>query len=50
VSASEKLATTAAGGNFTPTALASSDNGRRYDFRDVRVATLTLLTLTALSG
>ena len=35
---------------FTPTALASTDNRRRYDFGDVRVATLTLLTLTALSG
>jgi len=34
---------------FTPTALASTDNRRCYDF-DVRVATLTLLTLTALSG
>jgi len=36
--------------HFTPTALASTDNRRRYDFGDVRVATLTLLTLTALSG
>ena len=35
---------------FTPTALASTDSSRRYDFGDVRVATLTLLTLTALSG
>lgn len=33
---------------FTPTALASTDNNRRYDFSDVRFATLTLLTLTAL--
>jgi hypothetical protein len=30
--------------------LASTDSSRRYDFGDVRVATLTLLTLTALSG
>jgi hypothetical protein len=48
--ASEKLAITAAGGNFTPTAAASTDNSRRYDFGDVRAATLALLTLTALSG
>ena len=35
---------------FTPTALASTDNSRCYDFGDVRAATLTLLTVTALSG
>jgi hypothetical protein len=29
---------------------ASTDNWRHYDFGDVRVATLTLLTLTALPG
>jgi len=32
------------------TALASTDSSRRYDFGDVRAATLTLLTVTALSG
>jgi hypothetical protein len=29
---------------------ASTDNRRHYDFGDVRAATLTLLTRTALSG
>ena len=42
--------TTAAGGNSRRPALASTDNSRCYDFGDVRAATLTLLTVTALSG